>query len=72
MTSGVFTVGKYNDVTYKLAVIGQGQKFLGKIIGLPRGLKRQKNGTQGSSDEQFSSIKFQKQLEKSRTKNIRN
>ncbi len=71
MTSGVFTVGKYNDVTYKLAVIGQGQKFLGKIIGLPRGLKLQKDGTQGSSDEQFSSIRFQKQLEKSRKKNIK-
>ena len=71
MTSGVFTAGKYNDVIYKLAVIGQGQKFLGKIIGLPRGLKLQKNGTQGSSDEQFSSIRFQKQLEKSRKKNIK-
>jgi len=71
MTSGVFIVGKYNDVSYKLAVIGQGQKFLGKIIGLPRGLKLQKDGTQGSSDEQFSSISFQKQLEKSRKKNIK-
>lgn len=71
MTSGVFTVGKYNDVLYKLAVIGQGQKFLGIIIGLPRGFKLQKDGTQGASDEQFSSIRFQKLLEKSRKKNIK-
>jgi len=71
MTSGVSTVGKFNDITYRLAVIGHGQRFLGKIIGLPRGLKLQKNGIQNSSDKQFNSINFQKQLGKRREKIIK-
>ncbi len=40
-------------------------------MGLPRGLKLQKDGNQGSSDEQFSSINFQKLLDRRRKKDIK-